>query len=248
MNIAVPVKYVPDTETIVKIGKDGKSINKDGVTYILNPYDEFAVEEALKLKEALGGEVTVITVGDEEANKALRTGMAMGADKAVHIRTDAFVDSSAAAKLLADSLKGKGFDIILMGMKAVDDDAGAAGPMLAEYMGLPCVTMVTKLDVGDSKASAKRETENGVETVETPLPAVFTAQKGLNEPRYPSLKGIMMAKKKPIDEIPAGNFINGVEILEMKLPPSRPEGRIVGEGVEAVPALVKLLKEEAKAI
>lgn len=190
MNIAVPVKYVPDTETIVKIGKDGKSINKDGVTYILNPYDEFAVEEALKLKEALGGEVTVITVGDEEANKALRTGMAMGADKAVHIRTDAFVDSSAAAKLLADSLKGKGFDIILMGMKAVDDDAGAAGPMLAEYMGLPCVTMVTKLDVGDSKASAKRETENGVETVETPLPAVFTAQKGLNEPRYPSLKEI----------------------------------------------------------
>jgi len=248
LNIAVPIKYVADTETIVKIGKDGKSLNKEGVTFVVNPYDEFAIEEALKIKEARGGEVTVITIGDEDASKALRTGMAMGADKALHIKTAAIVDPSAAAKLLSDALKGKNFDLIILGMKAVDDDSGVVGPMLAEYLELPCVTMITKLDIQDSSATARRETENGTEVVETSLPAVLTTQKGLNDPRYPSLKGIMAAKKKPIEEAAPGGFVSGLDVLEMNLPPSRPQGRIVGEGVEAVPELARLLKEEAKVI
>jgi len=248
LNIAAAIKYVPDTETIVKIDGDGKSLKKEGVTFVINPYDEYAIEEALKIKEALGGEVTVISMGDEECVKGLRTAMAMGADKAIQIKCGACVDQAITAKVLAENLKGKGFDIILTGMKAVDDESGIVGPMLAEFLGLPCVTMITKLEISGNKASARRETEMGTEVVETTLPAVFTAQKGLNDPRYASLKGIMAAKKKPIEEVSAGGFDLGVSIVEMKLPPSRPQGRIVGEGEEAVPELVRLLKEEAKVL
>lgn len=248
MKIAVPVKYVPDTETRVKIAADGKSLNPEGVSFVMNPYDEFALEESLKIKEALGGEVTVVTLGDEESAKALRTGLAMGADRAIHIKGDGFYDSLTTARILAEALKDGGFDIIFLGMKSVDGDAGAVGPMLAELMGLPCVTMVTKLEVSEGRAVARRESEAGVEIIEIPLPAVFTAQKGLNEPRYASLKGIMMAKKKPVETLDAPPAENTVELVEMKYPPERPEGKIVGEGVDAVPELVRLLKEEAKVL
>ena len=248
MKIAVPVKYTPDTETKVRIGADGKSINPDGVSFVMNPYDEFAVEEALKIKEAGEAEVTVITVGGEESTKVLRTGMAMGADNAILIKSDDAVDSLQIALLLAGALKDGGYDIILTGMKAVDSDSGAVAPMLAEMLGMPCVTMITKLEVSDGKASAQREAEIGMENIETSLPAVFSTQKGLNEPRYASLKGIMRAKKQPIEEIEAGDAAKGTEVLEMTYPPERPEGRIVGEGAEAVPELVRLLKEEAKVI
>ena len=248
MKIAVPVKYTPDTETKVRIGADGKSINPDGVSFVMNPYDEFAVEEALKIKEAGEAEVTVITVGGEESTKVLRTGMAMGADNAILIKSDDAVDSLQIALLLTGALKDGGYDIILTGMKAVDSDSGAVAPMLAEMLGMPCVTMITKLDVADGKATAQREAEIGMENIETSLPAVFSTQKGLNEPRYASLKGIMRAKKQPIEEIEAGDAAKGTEVLEMTYPPERPEGRIVGEGAEAVPELVRLLKEEAKVI
>lgn len=248
MNIAVPIKYVPDTETIVRIGADRKSINPDGITFVLNPYDEFALEESLKIREASGGEVTLVTIGSDSAVKALRTGMAMGADKAIHVKCDDQIDPSAAAKILAGVLQDKGFDIIFTGMKAVDDDAGVVGPMLAEFLGLPCITMVTKLEVEGGKAFGYRESEAGAEKVEASLPAVFTAQKGLNEPRYASLKGIMMAKKKPVETVEPGDYSNGLNVVEMKLPPSRAAGIIVGEGAEAVPELVRLLKEEAKVL
>ena len=248
MKIAVPVKYTPDTETKVKIGADGKSINPDGVSFVMNPYDEFALEEALKIKEAGEAEVTVFTIGDDESAKALKTGMAMGADKAVLIKTATPADSLQAAGLLANALKDGGWDIILMGMKAVDSDSGAVGPMTAELLGLPCVTMITKLEISGGKAVARREAEIGMEVIETSLPAVFTAQKGLNEPRYASLKGIMRAKKQPIDEITSGDAAVGTVVIEMRYPPERPAGKIVGEGVEAVPELVKLLKEEAKVL
>jgi len=248
LNIAAAIKYVPDTETIVKIGGDGKSLKKEGVTFVINPYDEYALEEALKIKEAQGGEVTVITMGDAETVKGLRTGMAMGADKAIHIKCSEGEDASGTAKALAETLKGRGFDIIFLGMKAVDDDSGIVGPMLAEYLGLPCVTMITKLELAGGKATARRETEMGMEVVECSLPAVFTAQKGLNEPRYASLKGIMAAKKKPVEELPLAGYSAGLAILEMKLPPSRPQGRIVGEGEEAAVELARLLKEERKVL
>ena len=248
MKIAVPVKYTPDTETKVRIGADGKSINPDGVSFVMNPYDEYALEEALKIKEAGEAEVTVFTVGDDESVKVLRTGMAMGADKAILIKTAAPTDPLQTAGLIANALKDGGWDIILMGMKAVDSDSGAVGPMVAEMLGLPCVTMITKLEISGGKATAKREAEIGMEVIETSLPAVFTAQKGLNDPRYASLKGIMRAKKQPIDEIVPGDVPQGTNIIEMKYPPERPAGKIVGEGVEAVPELVKLLKEEAKVL
>ena len=248
MNIAVPVKYVPDTETKVKIDSDGKSINPAGVSFVMNPYDEFALEEALKIKEASGGEVTVVTLGDEDAVKVLRTGLAMGADKAIHINEGGWHDSLAAAKILANALKDRDFDLYFLGMKAVDGDAGAVGPMLAEILGLPCVSMITRLDISDGKATARRESEYGVEVIETSLPAVFTAQKGLNEPRYASLKGIMMAKKKPVETLEAMDTASTVEVVEMSYPPERAAGKIVGEGPEAVPELVKLLKEEAKVL
>ena len=246
MKIAVPLKYVPDTETIVRIADDGRSLNPDGVQFVMNPYDEYAIEESLRIKEAFGGEITVITVGDESANKVLRTGIALGADEAVRIDYAGDCDSSVVARMLADALKDDEYDIFFLGMKAVDDDSGAVGPMLAEYLGLPCATMVTKLEIGDGKATARRENEYGIEVVETTLPAVFTAQKGLNEPRYPKLKGISRAKKHPIKEVKPAEVSAGIEVLEMKLPPPRPAGRIVGEGVEAVPELVRLLRDEAK--
>jgi electron transfer flavoprotein beta subunit len=248
LKIAVPLKYVPDSEAVVKIGADRKSINPEGVTFVINPYDEFAIEEALKIKEAQGGEVTVFTVGDDEVVKGLRTAMAMGADNAVHIKCPKVEDPAVVAKTLSAVLKDRGYDIILLGMKAIDDDSCAVGAMLAEFLGLPCVTMINKLELSPGKAKAQRETEMGLEIVESSLPAVFTAQKGLNEPRYASLKGIMMAKKKTVEEIIPASLSAKVEVIEMKLPPVRPEGRIVGKGVDAVPELVRMLKEEAKVL
>lgn len=248
MNILVCVKHVPDTETAVKIGADGKSIQTQDVNFILNPYDEFAVEEALKLKENKDGEVTLITVGPEEAKKSLRTGLAMGADKAIHVACDAMHDSNTVAACLANAIKDRSFDVIFCGKQAVDDDNAMTPVMLAEKLGLPNVSAVIKLEIGDNSATAHREFEGGVEVVETSLPAVISCHKGLNDPRYASLKGIMMAKKKPIDDVPCSCSESAVEIVDMAYPPTRTGGKIVGEGAGAVPELVRLLKEEAKVI
>lgn len=248
MNILVCVKHVPDTETAVKIGADGKSIQTQDVNFILNPYDEFAVEEALQLKEAKGGEVTLITVGPEVATKSLRTGLAMGADKAVHIVCDSPHDSLTTASCLAEVVKGSEYDIIFCGKQAMDEDNAQVPIMLAELLGLPNISAVTKLDIGDGAATAQREFEGGIEVVETSLPAVISAHKGLNEPRYASLKGIMMAKKKEITDQSCGCGESGIEVLDMAYPPARSGGKIVGEGKDAVPELVRLLREEAKVL
>jgi electron transfer flavoprotein beta subunit len=170
----------------------------------------------------------------------------MGADNALFIKCAIPCDATSVAKMLAETLKQRAFDIYFLGMKAVDDDSGVVGPMLAEFLGIPCVTMVTKMEIKDGKVTARRETEMGFEIVETSLPAVFTAQKGLNEPRYASLKGIMLAKKKSIEEITTTQVDNVIEVIEMKYPPARQEGRILGKGVEVVPELVRLLRDEAK--
>jgi len=250
MKIAVCIKRVPDSETRVKIAADGKSLDEAGVKFILNPYDEFAVEEALRRKEKAGaGEVVVVALGPAAAQETIRTALAMGADRGILLQSDRIPpDGLEVARALAAELKGAGFDLILFGKMAIDDYNHQVGPMVAELLDLPCVTAVAHLELESGKGVAEREIEGGVEVVEFPLPAVLTADKGLNEPRYPALKGIMAAKKKPLDVKPVALGGGGFEILGLTPPAERKEGKIVGEGAAAVPELVRLLREEAKVL
>jgi electron transfer flavoprotein beta subunit len=244
------VKYVPDTETVIKITPDAKGIEQAGIKMILNPYDEFAVEAALQLKEKTGdGEVTVVTVGPDAATAALRSALAMGADKAILVKGETgFCTGLTVARALAEVLRMVSFDVLLFGSRAVDDDNLQVGPMVATLLNLPCATTVTKLEVQDGRAVAERPIEGGTEVIETPLPAAFSCHKGMNEPRYASLKGIMASKKKPVEERTPSATEPEVEVLSLSFPPDRPPGKIVGEGVAAVPELVRLLREEAKVI
>src|SRR6266850_4577319 len=254
MKIAVCIKRVPDSETRVKIASDGKSLDEAGVKFILNPYDEFAVEEGLRRKEKAGsGEVAVFCVGPAAAQETIRTALAMGADRGVLLQTDTIpADGFVTAQALAAELKGGAWDLILFGKMAIDDYNQQVGPMVAELLGLPCVTAVAHLEIDHTKGRgvAEREIEGGIEVVEFPLPAVLTADKGLNEPRYPALKGIMAAKKKPLDvkSLSPGRGAGGLEVLALTPPAERKEGKIVGEGPAAVPELVRLLREEAKVL
>ncbi len=250
MKIAVCIKRVPDTESRVKIAADGVSADDAGVKFILNPYDEFAVEEALQRKDKAGaGEVVVVSLGGDSAQETMRTALAMGADRGVLLKADAVpADGLATARALAAELKGGGWDLILFGKLAVDDYHHATGVMVAELLGLPCVSAVTKLEIDGGTVVAEREIEGGVEVVECALPAVITCDKGLNTPRYPALKGIMAAKKKPVEVKPAAFGPVRSTVKALALPPERKEGRIVGEGVDAVPELVRLLREEAKVL
>ncbi|MEE8115758.1 MAG: electron transfer flavoprotein subunit beta/FixA family protein [Gemmatimonadales bacterium] len=250
MKIAVCVKRVPDSEARIKIGADGKGIDESGIKFILNPYDEYAVEQALKLKEAAGdGEVVVVSLGTAAVQATIRAALAMGVDRGILLETDAQpLDPLGAAQALAAELRDGGFDLILCGKVAIDDYAHATGTMVAELLGIPSVSAITHLQLADGQGTAEREIEGGVEVVEFTLPAVLTAEKGLNEPRYPALKGIMMAKKKPLDVKPVELDPGGIEVLDLVLPPARQEGRIVGEGADAVPALVEALQSEAKVL
>ena len=249
MKIAVCVKRVPDTETRVRIGADGKAIDESGVKFVLNPYDEFAVEEALRLKEAHGGDVVVISLGGDAAQETIRTALAMGADRGMLLKTDVrSIDPLPAARVLAGALRDGGFDLVLCGKLAIDDYSHAVGTMLGELLDLPSVSAVVSLEIADGKGTAEREIEGGVEVVEFPLPAVLTTDKGLNEPRYPALKGIMMAKKKPLEVKDVSPEAGGLDLVELALPPERQDGRIVGEGPDAVPALIEALQTEAKVL
>jgi len=248
MKLAACINHVPDTAAKINIDADGKTIDKTGVTYVISPYDEFAVEECLRLKEKNGGDVTVISLGGDTHKETLRKALAMGADKAVLLKDDGVRDSFGVAQALADYLKELSPDVVFFGKQSVDYDDGAVGVMVAEMLGLPSVSVVVKLDIAGGKATAEREIEGGREVVETSLPAVFTTQKGLNEPRYPSLKGIMGAKSKPIEERPASPVTPKTELVQLQKPPAKPAGRIVGTDVTAVPELVRLLREEAKVI
>jgi len=250
MKIAVCIKRVPDSETRVKIAADGKSLDEAGVKFVLNPYDEFAVEEALRRKEAAGtGEVAVFSLGPAAAQETIRTALAMGADRGVLLQTDKIPpDPFEAAKLLAAELRGSSWDLILFGRMAIDDYNTQVGPLVAELLNLPCVTAVAHLEIQGTKGVAEREIEGGIEVVDFPLPAVLTADKGLNEPRYPALKGIMAAKKKPLEVKPVQPGTGTLEIVALTPPPERKEGKIVGEGAGAVGELVRLLREEAKVL
>ncbi len=249
MKTFVCIKRVPDTEARIKVGADGRSIDPAGIKFVISPYDEFALEAALRLKEAAGeGEVAVGTVGDAASGEQLRSALAMGADRAVLLKGGTTLDGLATAHALAEELKGAGADLVLFGMKAADDDQQQVGPMVAELLDLPCVTAVAAIEVADGKVVCHREVEGGVEIVEAPLPAAVTITKGKFEPRYPSLKGIMAAKRKPLEEKDAALGRARIEVRSLVPPPERPAGRIVGEGPDAVPELVRLLRDEAKVL
>lgn len=248
MKIAVCVSQVPDTTTKVKIGSDGKTIDPAGVTYIINPYDEFAVEAALQLKEKHGGETIVISVGKDSNKEAIKKSFAMGIEKGILVKTDAVLDSYAVARNLADVLKEINPDIVLFGKQSIDYDDSQVGQITAELLGIPSISVVVGMTVEGGKITCEREIEGGKEVVESTLPVSVTAQRGLNNPRYPNLKGIMAAKSRPIEERQPTYTENKTEILSMKLPKSKPKGKIVGEDVAAVPELVRLLREEAKVI
>jgi electron transfer flavoprotein beta subunit len=249
VKIVVCIKRVPDTEARIRISGDGRSIDPAGVKFVISPYDEFALETALRVKDAQGsGEVTVITVGEAASAEQLRSALAMGADRAILLKGQPTLDGLATARALAAELKELGADLVLLGMKGVDHDQQQVGPMLAELLDLPCVTVAAAIEIEGGSVVAHREVEGGVEVVEAALPAVVSITKGSYEPRYPSLKGIMAAKKKPLEEKDAQLGESRIEVRELSAPPERPAGRIVGQGVDAVPELIRVLREEAKVL
>ncbi len=250
MKIVVCVKRVPDTTTAIRIGADGKSIDESGVQWVMNPYDEYALEEALRFKEKSGpGEVVLLAIGTPDTQAVLRNGMAMGADRSIHLKTDAKTwDPWSVASLLAETIKPLGADLVLFGKQAVDDDFGHVGALVAGILGLGVASVVVKIDITGKDLVATREIEGGSEHVGMTLPAVCTVQKLPYEPRFASLKGIMAAKKKPIEEKAAPAPSPKLEIVKLENPPQRPAGRIVGKGAEAVPELVRLLRDEAKVL
>ncbi|GAB7386389.1 electron transfer flavoprotein subunit beta [Bacillaceae bacterium] len=255
MNIFVLMKQTFDTEE--KIHITNGAIAEDGVKFVINPYDEYAVEEALKIRETQGGKVTVITAGPERSAEALRTALAMGADEAVLICDERLSgDEHAVSKALAACLSQQQADIILGGNFSVDNGSGQVAIRVAHLLGLPHVASITKLQVEQGRAVAERDAEGDSEVVETALPAVFTAQQGLNEPRYPSLPGIMKAKKKPLQRLTLDDLGLQPADVEAKterrglfLPPQREAGKILqGEAKEQVRELVRLLRTEKKVI
>jgi electron transfer flavoprotein beta subunit len=250
MKIVACIKRVPTTEAQAKVGADGKSLDPAGFQYMASFYDEIAVEAAIQTKEKLGGDVTVITLGPKDAAKELREFIARGADAGAILVDDAWHsrDARATAKALAKKIGALGAELVFVGRVATDRDNAAVGPMLATYLGWACATEAMSIDLAPGKGTARRETEHGVETVEFSLPAVISCNKGLNEPRRPNLKGIMAAKSKPIAEEAPEPVDAQTVVLKVELPPARKAGRIVGEGVAAVPALVRALREEAQVL
>lgn len=249
MKIAVCVNHVPDTETKIKVSTDNVTIDRTGVNYMLSPYDEFGVEEGLRLREKFQGEVVAISLGGDTNKETLRKTLAMGVDRAILLKNDGARDSYGVAVALAAELKALAPDIVFFGKQSIDYDNGQVGTLVAALLGMPSVNVVVKLDVNENgTAVCEREIEGGHETVQVKFPAVITAQKGLNEPRYPSLKGIMAAKNKPIEVKPAEAGPARVETLSMKRPAAKNAGRIIGTDKTAVPELVRLLHEEAKVL
>lgn len=260
MNIFVFIKRVPDTESKIRLLPETKSVAMDGLNFVISPYDEYAVEEALRLKEKKGGEVRVVAVGREDSLVILRKCLAMGADEAVLVKDDAgeTFDGLRTSRIIAALMKNKyaSYDLLLFGKQAVGVDNAQVPSMVAELLGLPAANIVTKLDIDGPNGTALREIEGGLEKVTFSLPAVVSAQKGLNEPRYETLKGIMAAKKKQIPVVTPeelglapSDVESRVEITGIDLPPGRQAGKILGgDPAEAAKNLVDLLHREAKVI
>jgi electron transfer flavoprotein beta subunit len=259
LNSVVCIAQVPDTESRIKIGADGRHIDEAGLKFIVSPYDEYALEEAIRLKEKSAGDVTVLSFGPDRVQQALRESLARGATKALHVKGEtADADALGIAKVLAAAIKSVPHDVVFFGKQGVGTDNSLVGPMVAELLGYPQVNVVTKIEMGEGKLTAHRELEGAEDIVEATLPAVVTAQKGLNEPRYASLKGIMAAKKIVIDvKTPAdlgvdeGDVYNQrVRIVALALPPEKSGGRKIdgGDATAAAKEILKYIREEAKAL
>ena len=251
MKILATVKRVPDPETSIKVKPDGSGIVTDNIKWVINPFDEIAIEEALRIKEKVAGsEVVLVSIGAKVVQEQLRTGLAMGADRAILVATDDALDPLAVARVLAKIVETEKPDLIVMGKQAIDDDSNAAGQMLAELLGWPQATFASKVELGGDQKSMTviREVDGGLETIAMPLPALVTADLRLNEPRYASLPGIMKARKKELKEIAIGDLGVDVapkaQIVKMNPPPKRQAGK----RVESVQQLVDLLHTEAKVI
>lgn len=260
MKIAVCIKAVPDTETKIAVAADKMGIETTGVRFVTSPYDELAIEEALLQKQKHGGETMVFSMGGAECTDVLRDAIARGIDNATHLQDPAFanLDPLSTAKVLASAIKDGGFDLILLGQQGVGGDNSQVPAMLAELLDLPQVTVITKLEIEGDKFKADREIEGAHETVEGSLPVVLSAQKGLNEPRYPGIKGVMAARRKEIAIKNAESLgLTGkigvdqaaLKLVEMALPPERPHGRLIeGDADTQVKTLIHLLKTEAQVI
>jgi len=256
MKIAVLLKQVPDTETKIRTKADGSGIETDGIKYVVSPYDEFAIEEAIKTKEKNpGSEVTVLSLGPARTVEAIRTALAMGCDKAIHIddegtQPDSFLIAKALAKAIADN----GFEIVFTGKQAIDLDAGQVPQAVAEFLGWPQVMILEKIEIVGGKAIATRRVSGGAKEIyEASLPAIFGCEKGLNSPRYASLPGIMKAKTKPVTPLKLsalkGDATAKVVLKNFRPPPEKAPGKIIpGEPEQAVKELARLLREEAKVI
>ncbi len=248
MKIAVCINHVPDTAAKIVTDIDNKRVDLAGVPFVVNPYDEYAIEEAIKTKEKLGGYTVAISLGGEANKEILRKALALGIDEAILLKDENTRDSLSVAKALADEIKSQEAEIVFFGKQSIDYDNSVVGQMVAELLDYNSITTVVELNINGNQIIAVKEIEGGKEIVETSLPVVITAQKGLNEPRYASLKGIMAAKKKNIIEKIPSSYNNYVEIIEMKKPASKQPGRIIGADISAVPELIRLLREEAKVI
>jgi electron transfer flavoprotein beta subunit len=250
VKIAVCIKRTPDSESRFRVAASSTAVDETGLKFDIDDFASYAVEVALQLNEKQGpGETVVFAVGPDNVQETLRKAMSMGVDRAVQLKTTAIpYDGLAIAKALAAELKGGGFDLVLFGKHAFDSSAGVVGTATAELLGIPCVTAASKLDIANGRGTARRELEGIAEVVEFPLPAAVTIDEGIARPRYPSLKGIMAAKKKPLETKPAQLGDVRVSVKAMALPPDRPPGRIIGEGAAAIPELVRLLQTEAKVL
>jgi electron transfer flavoprotein beta subunit len=250
VKILVTAKRVPDPESVLKINAEGTGFMTDNIKWVVNPFDEIAIEEALRIKEKVAGsEVVLVSIGKKETQEQLRTGLAMGADRAILVLADD-VEPLGVARILAKITETEKPDLILMGKQAIDDDSNCAGQMLAELLGWPQATYASKVELSGDQKSAKvtREVDGGLETLELPMPALVTADLRLNEPRYASLPGIMKARKKELKEIPVADLgvdvTPKVKIVKLETPPKRSAGR----KVESVQELVRILHDEAKVI
>lgn len=249
MKIAVCMKRVPDTATRLAFGSDGKSVDTSEVQWVISPYDEYAIEEGLRLRERAGeGSVTVINIGPEGTSKEIRQALGMGADDGILATCEETLDPIQTARALAAILENRSDDIVLFGKQSVDSQGAQVGALVARLLDRPFVNDISSIEVNGSEVRIERDVDGGKETIEGSLPIVVGADKSLNEPRYPKLKDIMQAKKKPIETVEAAAGEVALETIAITAPPPRPDGRVVGEGPEAVEELIRLLREEAKVI
>jgi len=248
MKIVVFLKRVPDTGIPVQVNETGNDIVRENLNYVVNPYDEFAIEEALRIKEKVGdAEIVAVSLGDDGAKETLRNALALGADRAVHLKvpTTPFVPPDATAKAFHQFLSQEGFDLVLMGKEAVDDNFGVVPAYLATLAGVPLLTYVVQLEIGDGKVKVHRETDDGAVEVEAPMPCILTTEKGLNEPRLPTLRGIMMAKRKPIDEVEVTLSDSALSLDHMEMPPKKEAGVVIqDEFPKNVERLLEILREK----